>query len=60
MIMVGVDFHPQTSPHRRGRVVQRPRLPTAAAVATGGGMMAVKKALRLPLFIIECPESIPT
>ena len=37
----------QTGTHRLGRVVQRPRLSPSAAAATGGGLMAVEKALRL-------------
>jgi hypothetical protein len=36
-----------TLAHRLGRVVQRPRLPTSAAAATGGCLMAVEKTLRL-------------
>ena len=37
----------QTGAHRLGRAVQRPRLSTSAAAATGGGLMAVEKTLRL-------------
>ena len=37
----------QTSTHRLGRVVQRPRLPTSADATAGGCLMAVEKTLRL-------------